>query len=76
MKLQEMTMEELVAAEKAATTVRRSYEDKMILYRGIDYNNIPADDLELSQKLSQVNAIRLGIIKEMEERLLSLITIE
>lgn len=71
-----MTMEELVAAEKAATTVRRSYEDKMILYRGIDYNNIPADDLELSQKLSQVNAIRLGIIKEMEERLLSLITIE
>lgn len=71
-----MTMEELVAAEKAATIVRRSYEDKMILYRGIDYNNIPADDLELSQKLSQVNAIRLGIIKEMEERLISLMTIE
>lgn len=76
MKIKEMTMEELVAAEKAATIVRRSYEDKMILYRGIDYNNIPADDLELSQKLSQVNAIRLGIIKEMEERLISLMTIE
>lgn len=68
-----MTMEELVATEKAATIVRRSYEDKMIMYRGIDYNNIPADDLELSQKLSIVNSIRLGIIKEMEERLISLI---
>lgn len=71
-----MTLEELVAGEKAATIVRRAYEDKMVMYRGVDYNDMRGSEkdeyLELSQKLAQVNAVRLKIISEMETRLLDI----
>jgi hypothetical protein len=71
-----MTLEELVAGEKAATIVRRAYEDKMVMYRGVDYNDMRDNErgeyLELSQKLAQVNAVRLKIINEMETRLLDI----
>ena len=71
-----LDFEQLVAAEKAATTVRRTYEDKMIMFRGVDYNDMHGAEkeeyLELSQKLAQVNAIRLKIINEMEKKLLKL----
>ena len=39
-KIDKMTLEELVAGEKAAATVRRIYEDKMVMYRGIDYDSM------------------------------------
>ena len=39
-KIGEMTLEELVAGEKAAATVRRIYEDKMVMYRGINYESM------------------------------------
>lgn len=75
-KLEKMTLEELVAGEKSATIVRRTYEDKMIMYRGVDYNDMRKNELEeytsLSQKLAQINAIRLRIIDEMETRLLDI----
>lgn len=76
MNISGLDFEQLVAAEKAATTVRRTYEDKMIMFRGVDYNNMRGAEkeeyLELSQKLAQVNAIRLKIINEMEKKLLKL----
>lgn len=75
-KINKMTLEELVAGEKSATIVRRAYEDKMVMYRGVDYNDMRKSELEkytaLSQKLAQINAIRLRIIDEMEARLLDI----
>ena len=75
-KIDKMTLEELVAGEKAAATVRRIYEDKMVMYRGIDYDSMNdrerAEYAEMSQKLGQINAVRLRIINEMEARLLDI----
>lgn len=75
-KLDKMTLEELVAGEKAAATVRRIYEDKMVMYRGIDYDTMNDREreeyAEMSQKLGQINAVRLRIINEMEARLLDI----
>ena len=75
-KIDKMTLEELVAGEKAASTVRRIYEDKMVMYRGVDYDNMSNSEMEeyaeMSQKLSQINAVRLRIINEMETRLLDI----
>ncbi len=75
-KIDKMTIEELVAGEKAAATVRRIYEDKMVMYRGIDYNSMndreKTEYTEMSQKLGQINAVRIRIINEMEARLLSI----
>lgn len=75
-KIDKMTLEELVAGEKAAATVRRIYEDKMVMYRGIDYDSMNdrerGEYAEMSQKLGQINAVRLRIINEMEARLLDI----
>ena len=75
-KIDKMTLEELVAGEKAAATVRRIYEDKMVMYRGIDYDSMNGREreeyAEMSQKLGQINAVRLRIITEMETRLLDI----
>lgn len=75
-KIDKMTLEELVAGEKAAATVRRMYEDKMVMYRGIDYDAMNdrerVEYTEMSQKLGQINAVRLRIINEMETRLLDI----
>lgn len=75
-KIDKMTFEELVAGEKAAATVRRIYEDKMVMYRGIDYDSMNdrerTEYAEMSQKLGQINAVRLRIITEMEARLLDI----
>lgn len=75
-KIDKMTLEELVAGEKAASTVRRIYEDKVVMYRGIDYDAMNdmerGEYVEMSQKLSQINAVRLRIINEMETRLLDI----
>ena len=75
-KIDKMTLEELVAGEKAAETVRRIYEDKVVMYRGIDYDAMndmeKGEYVEMSQKLSQINAVRLRIINEMEARLLDI----
>ncbi len=72
--IKEMTIEELVAGESAAATVRRYLEDKMVMYRGVDYNTLQGKEREeygeLSQKLSRVNAARIDILAEMERRLL------
>ena len=72
----EMTLEELVAGEKAAATVRRIYEDKMVMYRGVDYESMSDKEMqeyiEMSQKLGQINSVRLRIINEMETRLLNI----
>ena len=76
MKLGEMTLEELVAGEKAAATARRAYEDKMMTYRGLDYNSLSETAMneydEASKKLRQLNAVRHKIINEMEARLLDI----
>lgn len=75
-KIENLNFEELVAGEKSATIVRRAYEDKMVMYRGINYDDMRGNEkeeyLELSKKLAQINAIRLRIINEMEARLLDI----
>ena len=75
-KIKSLNFEELVAAEKAANVVRKSYEDKIVMYRGIDYNTLTTDEQtnmkESSQKLGQINAIRLKVLAEMEKKLLNL----
>ena len=80
-KLEKMTMEELVASEKAATIVRKSYEDRSAMfmkdsYYGGEITTMSEKEhkeyIEISQKLTAINAIRLNIMKEMEKRLLGL----
>ena len=74
-KLKQMTIEELVAAEMAASVVRRTYEDKCMIYRGINLEEGSEDFLkcqELNNKLTTFNGIRHSIITEMEKRLLSI----
>ena len=78
MKLKEMSFEELVAAEKAASIDRKHYEDQVMMYRGIDINNENLNEntrkeySELSRKLSLVNSVRLKILNEMEKKLLNI----
>ena len=73
-KIKSLNFEELVAAEKAANAVRKNYEDKVMMYRGADYNSLTENEkknmTESSQKLGQINAIRLRILNEMEKKLL------
>jgi len=75
-KIKSLNFEELVAAEKAANVVRKNYEDKVMMYRGADYNSLTENEkknmTESSQKLGQINAIRLRILNEMEKKLLNL----
>ena len=75
-KIKTLNLEELVAAEKAANAVRKNYEDKIVMYRGIDYNTLTeseqADMKRSSQKIGQINAVRLKVLVEMEKKLLNL----
>ena len=76
-KIKSLNFEELVAAEKAANAVRKNYEDKIVMYRGIDYDVQMTEKqrneyTELSQKLSLVNGIRLKVLAEMERKLLDI----
>ena len=75
-KIKSLKFEELVAAVNAANAVRKNYEDKVIMYRGIDYTSMTESEkieqAELSKKLAQVNAVRLKILAEMEKKLLNL----
>jgi capsule polysaccharide modification protein KpsS len=75
-KIKSLSFEELVAAEKAANAVRKNYEDKVAMGRGIDYANQSEKQqkeyAELSQRLSFVNSVRLRILNEMEKKLLNL----
>ena len=75
-KIKGLSFEQLVAAEKAANAVRKNYEDKVAMSRGIDYGNQSEKQqkeyAELSKRLSLVNAIRLKILNEMEKKLLNL----
>ena len=75
-KIEKMALEELVAGEKAASIVRKFYEDKMVIYRGVDHGIMndreKQEYTEISQRFGQINAIRLKIINEMETRLLEI----
>ena len=75
-KIKSLNFEELVAAEKASNAVRKSYEDKIMMYRGIDYTSLTENErkdlTESSQKLGQINATRLKVLAEMEKKLLNL----
>lgn len=76
-KIKNLNFEQLVAAEKAANVVRKYYEDKTVMYRGIDYDSQLNDKQqkeysELSQKLALVNSVRLKIVSEMEKKILNL----
>lgn len=74
--LKNFNFEELAAAEKAATIVRKNYEDKIMMYRGLDYETQGEKQQnefsELSQKLSLINAVRIKILNEMENKLLDI----
>ena len=75
MEIKNMNFMELVAAEQASNAVRKNYEDKVAMNR---YNfNAPEtvkdkENRELSQKLSMVNAVRIKLLAEMENKLLAL----
>ena len=75
MEIKSMNFIELVAAEQASNAVRKNYEDKVAMNR---YNfNAPEtvqdkEYRELSQKLSMVNAVRIKLLAEMENKLLAL----
>jgi len=75
-KIKGLNFEQLVAAEKAANAVRKNYEDKVAMSRGIDYDSQnekqQKEYAELSRRLSLVNAVRLKILNEMEKKLLNL----
>ena len=75
-KIKSLNLEQLVAAEKAANAVRKNYEDKVAMGRGIDYDNQSEKQqkeyAELSRRLSLINAVRLKILNEMEKKLLNL----
>ena len=76
-KIKSLNFEELVAAERAANVVRKNYEDKIVMYRGVDYDKQMTEKqkkefTELSQKLSLVNGIRINILAEMERKLLDI----
>ena len=73
-KIAALNFEELVAAEQSANVVRKNYEDKMVIYRGVDYNDAMSEKerseyAELSKKLSLINGIRINILNEMERKL-------
>lgn len=74
MNLKEMSIVDLVAAEQAATAVRKKYEDKSVAARSglSDTMLTHSEEIELSRKLMQFNSLKMKIIQEMEERLLTL----
>ena len=77
-RVKSLNFEELVAAEQAANAVRKNYEDKVAMFRGFDYDTQnekqQKEYMELSQKLAQVNAVRLRILAEMEKKLLDIVS--
>lgn len=75
--LKSLNLQELVAAENAANVVRKNYEDKIIMYRGVDYGEQMTERekkeySELAQKLSLINGVRLKVLGEMERKLLDI----
>ena len=72
MELEKLTMEELIAYEKAAELVRHKYEDLGNVYRGVrvDENDprFPECNRILSS-FSRYNSIHNKIIEEMEKHL-------
>lgn len=75
--LKSLNLQELVAAENAANVVRKNYEDKIIMYRGVDYGEQMTEKekkeySELAQKLSLINGVRLKVLAEMERKLLDI----
>lgn len=75
--LKSLDLQELAAAEQAANVVRKNYEDKIVMYRGVDYDMQMTEAqkkefAELSQKLSLINGVRLNVLKEMERKLLDI----
>lgn len=75
MEIKKMNFVELVAGEQAANAVRKNYEDKVAMNR-YSFNTSQTDQdkeyRELSQKLSMVNAVRIKLLAEMENKLLAL----
>lgn len=72
-KIKELDFKELVAKEQAANIVRKSYEDKIAMLRGIPYTSLTeSEKKEISQKLTRINGVRLKILAEMEKRLLNI----
>ena len=75
MGIKNMNFIELVAAEQAANAVRKNYEDKVAMNRYYFNATETVKDKEyreLSQKLSMVNAVRIKLLAEMENKLLAL----
>lgn len=75
MEIKNMNFIELVAAEQAANAVRKNYEDKVAINRcNFIASQTTKDEeyRELSQKLSMVNAVRIKLLAEMENKLLAL----
>jgi hypothetical protein len=75
MEIKNMNFMQLVAAEQAANAVRKNYEDKVAMNRcNFNVPQTTQDEVyrELSQKLSMVNAVRIKLLAEMENKLLAL----
>ena len=73
MNINEMTMVELNAGLEAATALRKHYEDKIILYRGVRLAASDNQELDtMNQKLAKVNSVRINLLAEIEDRLLDI----
>lgn len=79
MELSKMTLEDLVCAEKAASTVRKYFEDKIaVLRESVVSQIIDPDDKhfgeiqEMSRNLAMANSKRIQVIEEMNKRLLQM----
>lgn len=76
MEIKSLNFTELVAAEKAANVVRKNYEDKAVTYNTGNYGALSKEQqkeyLELSKNLSAINAVRIKILAEMENKLLDI----
>ena len=76
MRADKITMEELVAYEKATNVVGKNYEDKIMMYRGFNTTSPEENEkkdkelTKISQSLARINSIRFLILREMEKRLL------
>ena len=74
MNINEMTLTELNAGLESATALRKHYEDKIVLYRGLEYLTMrETTELDtMTQKLATINSVRLNLLAEIERRLLDI----
>lgn len=68
--IEDMTMEQLIAYEKAAVIIRKKYEDALATLSDTSSSYENAERASMNKTRTKINAVYLTIISEMEKRLL------